>query len=167
MSGIVIASACCRVSSCRLAFHLDSCLLGPMDNCECFSVHHFLLSRSTPKTATRQPELLGLTREGARADPELREAFEILLVSACDGVFLSTVDSKTVFSRRQRSDFFYKRGVYEHRSVDADESMGFELFCHIRDRLTQQIEACLPLEINTLTLSLNRDHVAQIHKENP
>ena len=103
--------------------------------CECFSVHHFLLSRSTPKTATRQPELLGLTGERACADPEFREAFEIFLVSACDGVFLSTVDSKTVFSRRKRSDFFYKRGVYEHRSVDADEAMGFELFCHIRDRL--------------------------------
>jgi hypothetical protein len=94
------------------------------------------LKHSTLKTATPQPELLALTRERARADPEFREAFEIFLVSACDGVFLSTVDSETVFSRRKRSDFFYKRGVYEHRSVDSDESMGFELFCHIRDRLT-------------------------------
>src|SRR5215831_12394755 len=99
--------------------------------CECFSVLHFLLKRSTPKIATRQPELLGLTRERARADPEFREAFEVFLVSACDGVFLSTVDSKTVFPRRKRSDFFYKRGVYKHRSVDADESMSFKLFCHI------------------------------------
>src|SRR6185312_171529 len=111
--------------------------------------------------------LLGLTRERARADPEFREVFEIFLVSAGDRVFLSAVDSKTVFSGRKRSDFFYKRGVYEHRSVDADESMGLELFCHIRDRPTQQIGACLPLEIDTPTLGLNRDYVAQIYKENP
>jgi len=110
----------------------------------------------------RSPVLAG--EEGARADPEFREGFEICLVSAGDGIFVSALDSKAVFSRRKRPDFFYKRCVHEHRSVDADESVGFELFCHHRNRLPQQVGTRVPLEPNAFTLSLNGNHVAQIDK---
>jgi hypothetical protein len=102
--------------------------------------------------------------EGARSDPEFREGFEICLVRAGDGVFLSALDSKAVFSRRKRPDFFYKRSVHEHRSVDADESVGFELFCHHRNRLPQQVGTRVLLEPNTFTFSLYGNHVAQTDK---
>jgi len=104
--------------------------------------------------------------EGARADPEFREGFEICLVSAGDGVFLSALDPKAIFSRRKRPDFFYKRGVHEHRPVDANESVGFEFFCHHRNRLTQQVGTRVLLEPNAFTFSLNGNHVAQTDKQN-
>jgi hypothetical protein len=74
--------------------------------------------------------------ERARPDPEIGEGVEIFLVSAGDGVFLSALDSQAVFSRRKRPDFFYQQDVHEHRSVNANESVGFERFCHDRNRLT-------------------------------
>jgi hypothetical protein len=99
--------------------------------------HSEMFRNQSPKACNVQPGLLGLIgEERARADPEFRERFEIFLVSAGDRVFLSAFDSKAVFSRRKRPDFFHERGVHEHRSVDADESMGFEPFCHHRNRLT-------------------------------
>jgi hypothetical protein len=79
----------------------------------------------------------GLTREERScADPELRKGFETLPISASDGIFLAALDSQAIFSRREGPDLFHKRSVHEHRSVDADESMGFEHFCHDRNRLT-------------------------------
>jgi len=80
----------------------------------------------------------GLTRkECASTDPEFREGFEIFLVSAGNRLFLAAFDSKAVFPRRKRPDFLYKRSVHEHRSVDTNESAGFEPFCHHLNRLTE------------------------------
>ncbi len=74
--------------------------------------------------------------ERGRPDPEIREGVEIFLVSAGDGIFLSALDSQAVSSRRKRPDFFYQQDVYEHRSVNANESVGLERFRHDRNRLT-------------------------------
>jgi hypothetical protein len=117
----------------------DSARLGRLDlavlNIGVSRVRKTVLDRmdeSAPQKSVKNIRgLPGLTEEGrARADPEFREEFEIFPVNAGDHVFLSARDSKRVFSCRNRPDFFHKRSVHEHRSVDTDESVGFEPFGH-------------------------------------
>ena len=97
----------------------------------------------------------GLAREQAGADPEFREGLEILLVRACDGVFLTAFDLQAVFSRRKRPDFFYKRSIHKNRAVDADESVRFKPLCHHRNGLAQQVGTRVPSEPHVFPIGLN------------
>src|SRR5579862_3573252 len=116
---------------------------------------------------TRGPPSRLQLKERARTDPEFREGFQILLVSAGNRVFLSALDSEAVFSGRKRPDFFHEQGVHEHRSVDANKSVSFELPCHYGNRLTQKIGTRITLKHHAAALSLNGYHVGQIDEENP
>jgi hypothetical protein len=87
-----------------------------------------------------------LRKEHTATDPEFCEGFEILLVTASNRVFLPTFNAETVPSRRVRLDLYHKRGVHESRSMDANEAVRPQLFCHHRDRLAQQIGVRFPLQ---------------------
>src|SRR6516162_10875890 len=103
--------------------------------------------------------------ERSCADPELCEGFEISLERAGDGIFLAALDSKAVFSRWKRADFFYKRGVHERRSVDADKSMPVERFCSHGNRPTYQHRTRILYDAQVITISVDSNHVVQVNKE--
>ena len=106
-------------------------LYDPYSEATPFSQKH---PNSKPRSFFVNKWLIG--GERVRPDPEIRQGVEILLVSAGHGIFLPALDSQAVFSRRKRPDFFYQQDVYEDRSVNANESVGFERFREDRNRLT-------------------------------
>src|ERR1700729_3518283 len=91
-------------------------------------------------------------KEGAATDPEFCEGFEILLVTASNCVFLPTFNPKTILSRRVRLDLYHKRGIHQRRSMDPNESVRLQLFCHHRDGLAQQIGVRFPLQRHIIAL---------------
>src|SRR5579864_2635931 len=66
-------------------------------------------------------------------DPKFCEGFEILLVSTSNCVFLPTLNAETTLSRRVWLDLYNKRGIHERRSMDPNESVRLQFFCHPRD----------------------------------
>src|SRR5580692_10619630 len=116
--------------------------------------------RSIPQTSFAESARIGL--EGARihvasmsrlfrkertaTNPEFCKGFEILLVTASNCVFLPTFNAETILSRRVRLDLHHKRGIHKHRSMDPNESVWLQLFCHHRDGLAQQIGVRFPLQ---------------------
>src|SRR6202162_1012698 len=86
------------------------------------------------------------SKESTATDPEFCEGFEILLVTASNCVFLPTFNAETILSRRVRLDLYHKRGIHERRSMDPNESVRLQLFCHYRDRRAQQIGVRFPLQ---------------------
>src|SRR5215467_4856379 len=66
-------------------------------------------------------------------DPKFCEGFEILLVSTSNCVFLPASHAETTLSRRVWLDLYHKRGIHERRSMDPNESVRLQLFCHPRD----------------------------------
>src|SRR5215469_17910293 len=57
--------------------------------------------------ALRGQSRLAVEKEPSSTDRELREGSEILLVGACDRVFLSAFHQETIFSRRVWFDLFH------------------------------------------------------------
>jgi hypothetical protein len=72
-------------------------------------------------------------KESTATDPEFCEGFEILLVTVSNCVFLPTFNAETILSRRVRLDLYHKRGIHERGSMDPNESVRLQLFCHHRD----------------------------------
>src|SRR6266852_9499978 len=90
-----------------------------------------LSNKSKRNSICPQPQSkLSITRlfreEHTVTDPKFCEGFEILLVSTSNGVFLPTFNAETTLSRRVRLDLDYKRGIHERRSMDPNESVGFQ-----------------------------------------
>jgi hypothetical protein len=85
-------------------------------------------------------------KERTATDPEFCEKFEILLVTASNYVFLPTFKAETILSRRLRLDLCHERGIHERRSMDPNESVWLQFFCHDRELLAQQIGIRFPLQ---------------------
>src|ERR1700733_11908529 len=85
-------------------------------------------------------------KEGTATDAEFCEGFEILLVTAGNCVFLPTFNPETILSRRVWLDLYHKRCIHQRRSMDPNESVRLQLFCHQRDGLAQQIGVRFPLQ---------------------
>src|SRR5262249_59922462 len=93
-------------------------------------------------------------------DPKFCEGFEILLVSTSNCVFLPTFNAETTLSRRVWLDLYHKRGIYERRSMDPNESVRLQLFSHLRDWLSPGILARFPPQRHIIALNLNSDHLS-------
>jgi hypothetical protein len=88
----------------------------------------------TDKTHVHMVSMSRLFREErAVTDPKFCEGFEILLVKTSNCVFLPTFNAETTISRRVWLDLYHKRGIHEPRSMDLNESVRLQLFCHRRD----------------------------------
>src|SRR5215469_10467766 len=85
----------------------------------------YIVDTSNPQPLFRE--------ERTVTDAEFCQGFEILLVSTSNCVFLSTFNAETTVSRRVWLDLYHKRGIHERRSMDANESVRLQLFCHPRD----------------------------------
>src|ERR1700733_12615822 len=72
------------------------------------------------------------SKESTATDPEFREGFEILLVTASNCVFLPTFNAETILSRRVL-DLYHKRDIHERISMDPNKTVRLQLFCPPRD----------------------------------
>src|SRR5260370_26347323 len=72
-------------------------------------------------------------KELTATDPEFCEGFEILRVTARNCVFLPAFNAETILSRRVRLDLYNQTRIHERRSMDPNESVWLQLFCHHRD----------------------------------
>jgi hypothetical protein len=106
-------------------------------------------------------------KERTATDPEFCEGFEVLPVTVGNCVFLSPFNAETILSRRVRLDLYYKRGIHERGSMDPNESVWLQLFCHHRNGLAQQIGVRFPLQRDIIALGLNCDYIARIDEKNP
>src|SRR5205085_12041728 len=72
-------------------------------------------------------------KEHTVADVKFCERLEVLLVIASNCVFLPAFNAETTLSCRVRLDLYHKRGIHERRTMDPNESVRLQLFCHPRD----------------------------------
>src|SRR5580692_1272305 len=89
------------------------------------------LTRAPGRSTLRQEQAIPLGKHAT--DLEFREGFEILFVTAGNCIFLAAFKAETVLSGRVWLDLYHKRGIHQRRTIDSNESVWFELFCHHRD----------------------------------
>src|SRR6266567_5154628 len=86
------------------------------------------LRRSAPTCVSRL-----FREERTVTNAKFCQGFEVLLVSTSHCVFLSTFNAEATLSGRVWLDLYHKRAIHERRSMDPNESVRLQLFCHSRD----------------------------------
>src|SRR5579862_1586903 len=100
------------------------------------------------------------------SDPELCKSLEIRAISSRDGVLLTALHAKNVFSRGTRANLVHEGCVHQYRSMNANESVGLELLRYIGDRFAQQIRAAFTAQQNIISFRLHRHDIAKIDEKN-
>jgi hypothetical protein len=67
--------------------------------------------------------------------------FEIVFVGACYGVLISPSHPQLVLSSGTGTDLLHEQAIYQHRAVNANETIGLEFVRSQRDRFSEQLGA--------------------------
>ncbi len=94
---------------CRAEAVIPMMLFGvPLETTKTKLTAHGCACTEALSVALRGQSRLSVEKEPSSTDRELREGSEILLVRACDRVFLAALHPETIFSRRVWFDLFHK-----------------------------------------------------------
>ena len=101
-----------------------------------------------------------------RAHPELCDRFQVVLVHACYGELLTTLNLEQVFARRPRLNLLNKRSIDQHGAVNAYKPVRFQLFGHGRERLPEQIGSRPLFQQDVVALSADYRYLGRIDEKN-
>src|SRR5215475_3244758 len=116
----------------------------------------------TSRFCSRSRSSLLFSDKAFGTNPEASERLQVVLVGAGHRVLFAALDAEHVFSRSPRLNFFNERAVHQHRPMNPDESVRFELFRDRRDGLAKEVRTRLSLQQHVVALSLDNQYVLGI-----